>query len=65
MSESNPSRPTSKAAALAALRRALGRPVDRERADELEELARSAGVRIVWRNVDLSTGQSREGRTKC
>jgi len=48
--------------ALAQLRRALGQPVDRERADELEELARSVGARITWINVNLTTGQRSEGR---
>lgn len=48
--------------ALAELRRAVGHPVHRQRADELEALARSVGARIVWVNVDLTTGKKSEGR---
>jgi len=55
-------RPTHEASALAELRRALGQPVDRQRADELDEIARRLGVRIVWKNVNLTTGERREGR---
>ena len=54
--------PTREASALAELRRALGQPVDRQRADELDEIARRLGVRIVWENVNLTTGERREGR---
>lgn len=54
--------PTREASALAELRRALGQPVDRQRADELDEIARRLGVRIVWKNVNLTTGERREGR---
>ena len=57
-------RTTTQARALAELRRAMGQPVDRQRADELDELARVAGVQIGWRSVDLTTNERREGRAR-
>lgn len=55
-------RSTEAARALAELRRMLGQPVDRQRADEMDELAQVAGVQIGWKNVDLTTSEEREGR---
>lgn len=62
MTTTTKTRSTEAARALAELRRMLGQPVDRQRADEMDELAQVAGVQIGWKNVDLTTSEEREGR---